>query len=105
MCGLENQEWLSVWRGDEGRKMADLNDRVPENVPGSYYVDWQCIDCEVCRTNAPDNFTRSEDGYSFVNKQPETEEERELCEDALTACPVEAIGNDGYFIQSGSALS
>ena len=75
--------------------MADLNDLVPENVSGSYYVDWQCIDCEVCRTNAPDNFRRSEDGYSFVNKQPETEEERELCEDALTGCPVEAIGNDG----------
>ena len=63
-------------------EMSDLNDRVPENVPGSYYVDWQCIDCEVCRTNAPDNFRRSEDGYSFV-KQPETEEERELCEDGL----------------------
>lgn len=76
--------------------MADPTDCVKENVPGAYYVDMQCIDCDVCRDTAPDNFTRSdENGYSYVFKQPETEEERELCEEALTACPVEAIGNDG----------
>ena len=76
--------------------MADPTDRVKENALGAYYVDMQCIDCDVCRDTAPDNFTRSdENGYSYVFKQPETEEERELCEEALTACPVEAIGNDG----------
>jgi ferredoxin len=76
--------------------VADPNDRVGENVLGVYYVDTQCIDCDVCRDTAPDNFTRSDsNGYSFVYKQPETEEERELCDEALTACPVEAIGNDG----------
>ena len=76
--------------------MADPNDRVEENVPGPYYVDSLCIDCDVCRDTAPDNFTRSdENGYSYVFKQPETEDERALCEEALAACPVEAIGNDG----------
>jgi ferredoxin len=76
--------------------LADPNDRVEENVLGPYYVDSLCIDCDVCRDTAPDNFTRSDDhGYSYVFKQPETEEERELCEEALGACPVEAIGNDG----------
>lgn len=76
--------------------MADPNDRVGENVLGVYYVDTQCIDCDVCRDTAPDNFTRSdENGYSFVYKQPETEDERALCDEALAACPVEAIGNDG----------
>ena len=76
--------------------MADPNDRVEENVPGPYYVDSLCIDCDVCRDTAPDNFTRSDDhGYSYVFKQPATQEERELCEEALAACPVEAIGNDG----------
>jgi ferredoxin len=76
--------------------VADPNDRVGENVLGTYYVDTQCIDCDVCRDTAPDNFTRSDDnGYSFVYKQPETEDERALCEEALDACPVEAIGNDG----------
>jgi ferredoxin len=76
--------------------VADPNDRVGENVLGTYYVDTQCIDCDVCRDTAPDNFTRSdENGYSFVYKQPETEDERAFCEEALAACPVEAIGNDG----------
>lgn len=76
--------------------MADPNDRVGENVGGQYYVDSSCIDCDVCRDTAPDNFTRSDDnGYSFVYKQPDTEDERALCEEALMACPVEAIGNDG----------
>lgn len=75
--------------------MPDPNDRVAESVPGAYYVDSQCIDCDVCRDTAPDNFTRSdENGYSFVYKQPETDDERMLCEEALMACPVEAIGND-----------
>ena len=76
--------------------MADPNDRVAENVSGEYYVDAQCIDCDVCRDTAPDNFTRADrNGYSFVYKQPESDAEQALCEDALLACPVEAIGNDG----------
>src|SRR5215208_3465121 len=76
--------------------MADSNDRVPENVPGTYYVDTNCIDCDVCRDTSPDNFTRADaGGYSFVFKQPQSEPERALCEEALLACPVEAIGNDG----------
>jgi ferredoxin len=76
--------------------VADPNDRVSENVCGSYYVDSMCIDCDVCRDTAPDNFTRSDhNAYSYVFKQPETDEERAQCEEALGACPVEAIGNDG----------
>ena len=76
--------------------MADPKDGVPENAPGSYYVDTQCIDCDVCRDTAPDSFRRSdENSYSFVYKQPETPEERAACEEALTCCPVEAIGDDG----------
>ncbi|HEV2763617.1 MAG TPA: ferredoxin [Pyrinomonadaceae bacterium] len=76
--------------------MAEPTDRVPENVPGRYYVDTQCIDCDVCRDTAPENFTRADsNGYSYVFRQPRDEEERALCEEALMACPVEAIGNDG----------
>ena len=76
--------------------MADPNDRVPENVPGTYYVDTNCIDCDVCRDTSPECFTRADrGGYSFVFKQPQTDAERALCEEALMACPVEAIGNDG----------
>ena len=76
--------------------MADPNDKVADNAPGTYYVDTACIDCDVCRDTAPSNFTRNDDGqYSYVFKQPETDEERQLCEEALTSCPVEAIGSDG----------
>ena len=76
--------------------MADPNETVPENGAGTYYVDTNCIDCDVCRDTAPDNFTRSDkNGYSFVYKQPENDEELSQCEEALTCCPVEAIGSDG----------
>jgi ferredoxin len=76
--------------------MADKTNRVPDNETGAYYVDRECIDCDLCRELAPDNFERNEDeGYSFVVKQPETEAEQALCEEARESCPVEAIGNDG----------
>ena len=76
--------------------MAEIQDKLPENAGGKFYVDRQCIDCDVCRDTAPQNFTRNdENGYSFVYKQPETPEEMDLCEEALTVCPVEAIGGDG----------
>lgn len=75
--------------------MANPTAKLPENVPGRYYVDTQCIDCDVCRDVAPENFTRHADGgYSFVYKQPETKEEERQCQEALEACPVEAIGNE-----------
>lgn len=76
--------------------MADKNDKFEDNAPGSYYVDSQCIDCDVCRDMAQDNFTRNEDnGYTYIFKQPETDEEFALCIEAMEQCPVEAIGNDG----------
>ena len=76
--------------------MAEVVDKLIENVPGRFYVDRQCIDCDVCRDTSPANFTRNdENGYSFVHKQPETPEELVLCEEAFDACPVEAIGDDG----------
>ena len=76
--------------------MPDKNDKVKENVCGSYYVDTSCIDCDVCRDTAPGNFTRSdENSYSFVYKQPQTAEEQAMCDEAMSCCPVEAIGNDG----------
>jgi len=75
--------------------MAEKSNRLPENAPGKFFVDDQCIDCDACRATAPDNFTRNESkGYSVVFKQPEHEEERKLCVEALEGCPVEAIGID-----------
>ena len=80
----------------KGKTMADMNQKTPENVPGKYYVDNTCIDCDLCRNIAPGTFTRyDEGGYSVVFKQPETPEEIALAEEAKTSCPSETIGNDG----------
>ncbi|WP_050029899.1 ferredoxin [Verrucomicrobium sp. BvORR034] len=76
--------------------MADVGNKYQQNTTGKYYVDDQCIDCDLCRETAPANFTRDDDGgHSFVHKQPESEEELRLCEEAMAGCPVEAIGDDG----------
>ena len=76
--------------------MADKEDRYEENAKGQYYVDDQWIDCDLCRETAPDNFTRQEEGgYCYLFKQPESDDERELCEEAMEGCPVEAIGDAG----------
>lgn len=76
--------------------MADAENRYSQNVTGRFYVDDQCIDCDLCRETAPANFKRDEDGgHSFVFKQPESPEEEALCKEAMEGCPVEAIGDDG----------
>lgn len=76
--------------------MADPTDKVPDQVAGAFYVDVNCIDCDLCRQTAPDNFDRNDDeGHSYVKKQPQNEAEAQLCRDALEDCPVEAIGDDG----------
>jgi ferredoxin len=76
--------------------MADVKNKIDKNVTGKFFVDDQCIDCDLCRSTAPDNFTTEDDlGYSYVYKQPSTPEEEELCREALENCPVEAIGDFG----------
>jgi ferredoxin len=82
--------------------MADLRDKLPDNTPGKFYVDLECIDCDVCRDTSPANFRRNDDnGYSYVYKQPDTPEEQQLCQEAFDACPVEAIGDDGAIKAAG----
>jgi ferredoxin len=75
--------------------VADRTDRWADNVPGGWYVDRQCIDCDLCRTTAPASFKRSNDRYSFVFQQPRNAAEVEQCRQAAAECPVEAIGSDG----------
>ena len=74
--------------------MANVEDKVAQNVDGAYYVDETCIACGVCVGEAPENFEMG-DEYAYVYKQPASDEEKEACENALEACPVDAIGNDG----------
>jgi len=76
--------------------MANKADKWAQNAQGKFYVDQQCIDCDLCRETAPNFFTRNDEGgYSYVHKQPETDEDIARCMEALEGCPVEAIGNDG----------
>ncbi len=76
--------------------MANPEDKVPESSEGRYYVDTQCIDCNLCREVAPNNFFHQEEGgYAYVGKQPDSEEEEDQCSEAMDSCPVEAIGDDG----------
>jgi ferredoxin len=60
--------------------MADMiNNLYPENVPGKYYMDEQCIDRNGC---------------------PQTAEQEAPCAQAMRKCPVEAIGDDGELVAS-----
>ena len=80
--------------------MAEPTNKTPENVPGPYYVDDTCIDCDMCREIAPQIFKRHDDGaYSYVYRQPVTKEEIASAEEALAHCPTETIGNDGASLE------
>ncbi len=47
--------------------MADPSNKILENVPGRFYVDATCIDCDLCRETAPRNFGRNDrDRRSYV---------------------------------------
>lgn len=75
--------------------MADRDDKVPENVPGKYYVDGNCEFCETCIELAPENFDANDDEYAYVVKQPGNDTEEDACQEAMASCPMEAIGDDG----------
>lgn len=76
--------------------MADKNSRFKDNVGGRYYVDDQCIACDACCVEAPKFFAMNDnDGHAYVKLQPISPAEIEEAENALAACPVEAIGNNG----------
>jgi ferredoxin len=75
--------------------MANILDKLPQNVPGRFYVDSTCIDCGLCPSTAPAHFRRdAEIGQSYVFRQPETPEEIALCREALESCPTESIGEE-----------
>lgn len=75
--------------------MACLSDRLPLNVAGRFFVDSSCIDCDQCRTEAPDFFSRdAENGTSYVSRQPVTDEEIALVQQAATNCATGSIGDE-----------
>jgi glyoxylase-like metal-dependent hydrolase (beta-lactamase superfamily II)/ferredoxin len=71
--------------------MANPARRLPENVPGDFYVDDTCIDCDACRQIAPNVF-RDHGEQSSVFRQPETEDEVKRALMSIVACPTSSIG-------------
>jgi glyoxylase-like metal-dependent hydrolase (beta-lactamase superfamily II)/ferredoxin len=65
--------------------------RRPENVPGDFYVDSTCIDCDLCRQIAPASFADSGD-QSAVYRQPAGAEDELQALKALVTCPTASIG-------------
>jgi ferredoxin len=76
--------------------MADIKEKWPENKPGKFFVDKTCIACDACCIAAPNNFKmHEEDGHAFLSQQPANPAEEEACREAMSGCPVEAIGDFG----------
>ncbi len=74
--------------------MANIKKAVPENVPGDFFVDATCIDCDTCRQLAPAVFAEADD-HAFVHAQPTTPEDRRRSLHALVSCPTGSIGCQG----------
>jgi glyoxylase-like metal-dependent hydrolase (beta-lactamase superfamily II)/ferredoxin len=72
--------------------VASLAHRLPDNVPGDFYVDDTCIDCDACRVFAPAVFSDKGD-QSTVYHQPETDDELLAAQKALISCPTASIGS------------
>ncbi|MEA3211729.1 MAG: ferredoxin [Chthoniobacter sp.] len=78
--------------------MADKTIKVPENVPGPWYVDTTCTPCRTCMEVAgADTLLKwnEDETKVYFYKQPEGEAETAIAEETLAVCPTLAIGNDG----------
>lgn len=82
--------------------MSNPRNRHPQNISGPWYCTHPedpsgegCIACNICYSGAPEFFAEDDDGYAYVYRQPETEDDRELCREQLESCPVMSIGDDG----------
>ena len=71
--------------------MANVEKRLTGNVPGDFFVDSTCIDCDTCRQLAPAVFTDARDA-SIVFRQPMNIAETRRALMALVACPTGSIG-------------
>ena len=71
--------------------MANIQQRLPENVAGDFFVDQSCIDCDTCSQLAPAVF-RDHGEQCSVYCQPENPADTRLALMALVACPTGSIG-------------
>lgn len=73
--------------------MARLDRRHPDGVRGDWFIDDRCIGCAASATIAPDLIDLSGDGQRFVFvRQPVTEQEVLLAQQAAEVCPTRSIG-------------
>ena len=71
--------------------MAQPALRLETNVPGDFFVDSSCIDCDACRIFAPAVFHDAGE-QSAVYHQPGNEQELLAAQRALISCPTASIG-------------
>jgi ferredoxin len=77
----------------EKKPMAD---KMPQNVPGRFYVDGNCINCSLCVEIAGQLFeTNQDEGYEYIKRQPRDAAERELVEEVIQLCPADAVQDNG----------
>jgi ferredoxin len=78
--------------------MAEKTHKLPENVPGPWYVDDTCTPCRVCLdVDLADRLLKYNDDETYVYffKQPEGDAEINAAHEAMAICPQNAIGSDG----------
>jgi glyoxylase-like metal-dependent hydrolase (beta-lactamase superfamily II) len=74
--------------------VARIQERHPGGVPGDWFVDTHCIDCDAARHVAPGLIIRNpDDGVSLFTRQPETPEELEMAWRAVLVCPTRSVGH------------
>lgn len=83
--------------------MANPALRLPDNVPGDFYVDATCIDCDACRIFAPTVFSDTGE-QSFVFHQPADDAERLAAQKAQLSCPTSSIGSTSGAREAIAAL-
>ena len=84
--------------------MASISRSLKENIPGDFFVDSSCIDCDACRQIAPSIF-RDHGDQSSVHHQPSNESELAGALRALVACPTGSIGDLGRHDARAAASS
>jgi len=75
--------------------MADPALRLPDNVPGDFFVDSTSIDCDACRIFAPAVFSDARD-QSSVFHQPANDEELLAAQKALISRPTSRLWSGAF---------
>jgi glyoxylase-like metal-dependent hydrolase (beta-lactamase superfamily II)/ferredoxin len=84
--------------------MANLNRAYSDNIPGNFFVDDTCIDCDLCRQIASSVFKEEWD-HSAVYHQPDSFDETHRAAMALVACPTGSIGTRNKLDSRSAATS